>query len=86
MTTGELRKKWGQVGAIVEGMPPDVSNELCQLRADEKKLEELIKRQRNIQRAARRDLKGMGMVGRRRNRARRIALQTRVGEAAEGEV
>jgi conjugative relaxase-like TrwC/TraI family protein len=85
MTTGELRKESEQVGVIVEGMPPDISDELRQLRTDENKVEELIRRQRNIQRAAQNDLKGIGVLGRRRNRVRRIALESRITEASEGE-
>ena len=85
LTTAELRREWDHARRIVHGIPPDLSAELAQLRAERKHLREVLARQRNIQRDARRELAGMGAMGLRRSRSKRKAVERRIADAAAGE-
>jgi hypothetical protein len=66
-------------------MPEDASGDLAELQAERSRLDESLRRERNIQTTVTRELNGMGAIGRRRNRVMTAALKRLVAEAAASE-
>jgi hypothetical protein len=81
LTTPRLRHEWEKVRLIVDNMPENPAGESSQVWAERAQLEEMLRRQRGIERDARRDLEEMGAVARRRNRAKTRVLERKIAGA-----
>lgn len=85
LTMTQLRQEWESMGDSLGHVPPDPTEELSRVSAQRERVENLIEQERNFAERAIKELNGMNLRARRRDRAGAVELERRIADASEVE-
>ncbi len=84
LATTQLRREWEKSRRVVAQMPNSVEEKMTELTAERVRLEQLLEYHHDQVREAERELRTMGVLSKRRNRAKAASLKRNITNVKEG--